>query len=732
MKTSRSGYLQRCLVKHLEELKVCYDYTVRDAEGSVIQFLYGEDGLDPTKACYLDCSNKSFDFMARNHKAMNRNYRALHDSTVDVAAEAALSVEASKEGDEKPLEKGDLVTARRLRHGHEWTRGAMLKGWSTAIITKVHKKGSVVDLKYLSDNVSVQRVPVEVDLGDCGSKQQRAASSIATIVKRAPPDPVLGAGNRSQRLGSSGACVSERVASAAYKAMEKTAMKQIMSSSGLSRNEFSSLVGAKYSNSLCYPGEAVGCIAAQSIGEPSTQMTLNTFHLAGAGANVTLGIPRVREIIMTASRELKTPTMSVPLQPFVTDKQAVRLSRDFTRLTLLELLAGDRGVSVTERLEKVEGTWERTYYVVLKFYAAERIKEAFGLRLKDIAKIVAATYVPLLSRNMKKELRRGAIDGDEGVVEVSAGGQSNFSKKKGDSDETGENDVDVIEDMQEKSERNDVLDDDDDEDDDEDDDVPADEDGMDADRHRRRKQSVSYEDDEDPENGDAQDDGSIEEADEIPQTTFDTSILNTFTEKTSPTIQEKTNSIILQPLRVDPAARPLLMVGLAEQAAAATMVLSKKKIDQAFINEEQGRGRCLQTAGVNFEEIWQLDSVDHNRLLSNDTWAVRQAYGVEAARNNIVDQIRGVFGAYGIDVNPRHLYLIADYMTFDGGYKPMNRNGMESSSSAFLQMSFETTVQFLKTAALSQKIEEIKSPSANIVVGRPVQHGTGSFSLLCK
>jgi len=45
VKTSRSGYLQRCLVKHLEELKVAYDHTVRDGEGGVVQFLYGEDGL---------------------------------------------------------------------------------------------------------------------------------------------------------------------------------------------------------------------------------------------------------------------------------------------------------------------------------------------------------------------------------------------------------------------------------------------------------------------------------------------------------------------------------------------------------------------------------------------------------------------------------------------------------------------------------------------------------------
>lgn len=56
MKTSRSGYLQRCLIKHLEGLSVGYDQTVRDCDGSIIQFYYGEDGMDVCKAQFLDPS----------------------------------------------------------------------------------------------------------------------------------------------------------------------------------------------------------------------------------------------------------------------------------------------------------------------------------------------------------------------------------------------------------------------------------------------------------------------------------------------------------------------------------------------------------------------------------------------------------------------------------------------------------------------------------------------------
>ena len=75
---------------------------------------------------------------------------------------------------------------------------------------------------------------------------------------------------------------------------------------------FKEMYYTKYLKSVVHPGENVGTIAAQSIGEPSTQMTLNTFHLAGhGGANMTLGIPRLKEILMTTPTNIKTPFMTV-------------------------------------------------------------------------------------------------------------------------------------------------------------------------------------------------------------------------------------------------------------------------------------------------------------------------------------------------------------------------------------------------------------------------------------
>lgn len=75
---------------------------------------------------------------------------------------------------------------------------------------------------------------------------------------------------------------------------------------------FQKMYYLKYMKSVAHPGENVGTIAGQSIGEPSTQMTLNTFHLAGHGAeNMTLGIPRLKEVLMTTPTDIKTPNMMV-------------------------------------------------------------------------------------------------------------------------------------------------------------------------------------------------------------------------------------------------------------------------------------------------------------------------------------------------------------------------------------------------------------------------------------
>lgn len=139
----------------------------------------------------------------------------------------------------------------------------------------------------------------------------------------------------------------------------------------------------------------------------------------------------------------------------------------------------------------------------------------------------------------------------------------------------------------------------------------------------------------------------------------------------------------------------------------------------------------MTTEGVNIRGLWEYpDYFDLSQLQSNDIASMLATYGVEAARFMIAREISAVFGVYGIDVDSRHLTLIADYMTFSGGYKPFNRAGIESSVSPFAKMSFETTFHFLQTSSLYGELDALTNPSARIVAGRVVDCGTGSFEVL--
>jgi len=162
----------------------------------------------------------------------------------------------------------------------------------------------------------------------------------------------------------------------------------------------------KYLRSLVDPGEAVGVLAAQSIGEPSTQMTLNTFHLAGFGAgNVTLGVPRLREIIMVASRTIKTPNVTLKMRPEITDTQAEQLAKRLSSVVLAQLVDE---IIVTEKLSKdqdeISGT--KTYVVRLKLYPRNEYEEEYAITQEQVEEALSTQFLQLLANRVKSTVKK--------------------------------------------------------------------------------------------------------------------------------------------------------------------------------------------------------------------------------------------------------------------------------------------------------------------------------------
>lgn len=556
------------------------------------------------------------------------------------------------------------------------------------------------------------------------------------------------------------------------------------------RESLELLLWVKYMRSLASPGDAVGCVAAQSVGEPSTQMTLNTFHLAGhGGANVTLGIPRLREIIMSASKTQKTPTMTVPLRKGLDLIDAKLLARKLGQLPLSTLLEHHAGVVVREEISRhggAESPWKRVYVIRLVLESLKLIKAVFAVDFDTIIEVVKKSFLSKLDFFVKQEQRRAGqkvITGKKDPLqefmsnakfndEVGGGLKGGPSADaEGEAAEGGPDlDDEAIEIGGSKKGRRgetSVGDDDDSSEDDDDDEGGADrgEEGARAEKAKVRKEGQGYDEDDVEEEDEgavlaAIEGRSIGEEDPVDeeegeglsagkkkaaQAKAATGSTRKVKKTAEDQVLEKRFSFsreegwIELSLDYPAASRRLLMAQIVDKTAQASLVRSTKDISNAHAITLQSSssssfegGYAVVTEGVNFEAIWALPEslVDVNALECNDISRILSTYGVEAARQAIVSEIKAVFAVYGIDVNARHLSLIADYMTRKGLFVAMNRGGMMDCPSPFLQMSFETTCTFLTKAAIDGSSDALQSPSARIVMGSVAKVGTGCFDLM--
>lgn len=174
--------------------------------------------------------------------------------------------------------------------------------------------------------------------------------------------------------------------------------------------EMKNLIYTKAFSSFAPPGESVGLLAAQSVGEPSTQMTLNTFHFAGRGEmNVTLGIPRLREILMLATEKIKTPSMDIPFLPIDNlEEQAEDLRQKMTRVTLFDIL---ESINVKVSLKLVPSRC-RHYILRMNFLPQAAHDGKFNMQPKSVISYIAKNIPKLILKTISRILksRNSAID----------------------------------------------------------------------------------------------------------------------------------------------------------------------------------------------------------------------------------------------------------------------------------------------------------------------------------
>ena len=352
--TSQTGYIQRRLIKGLEDLQVDYDLTVRNSKGKIIQFTYGDDGFDtgkveiqrvPMASMSIEDIYMHFDMPGINENDRNLNLIYSKGALSRVKTQREKTRAASKARIEQMLEWRDQIVERIFKSKND-----------DAVSIPVafeHIINNVQGNLGLNANSLVDITPLEVfELTD---EYYRKIQSLYY----APPTELFHA------------MYSYYMSPNHLLAVKRFHRKGIIL--------LLETIVLKYKQAIVHPGEMVGVIAGQSIGEPTTQLTLNTFHLtAGAASktNVTRGVPRIEEILRL-TKNPKNPSLTIHLkQPDETDhNRAMKIANMIEHTKLQDVV---KSIQICfDPLEEAT-TMESDRVLMEQFYEFERMVKECG------------------------------------------------------------------------------------------------------------------------------------------------------------------------------------------------------------------------------------------------------------------------------------------------------------------------------------------------------------------
>ncbi|MFA5294152.1 MAG: DNA-directed RNA polymerase subunit A'' [Methanoregulaceae archaeon] len=155
-------------------------------------------------------------------------------------------------------------------------------------------------------------------------------------------------------------------------------------------------------------------------------------------------------------------------------------------------------------------------------------------------------------------------------------------------------------------------------------------------------------------------------------------------------------------------------------------------IERVVVRKESGE-YILYTEGSNIKDTFEVEGVDTTRTRTNNISEISQVLGIEAARNAIIHEALSTLGEQGILVDVRHIMLVADMMCMEGEVKQIGRHGIAGEKESVLsRAAFEVTVNHLLDAAVANEVDELSGVTENVIVGQPIQLGTGDVKLIAK
>lgn len=558
VKTAETGYMSRRLMKSLDDLSAQYDNTVRNSSNGIVQFTYGGDGLDP------------FD-MEGDAKPVNfvRQWDHAYNITFDVNDKGLLPYEIIELVDSilHPLED------RLVRYDN---------------VGKIVPLDEVDKIEYIDQNdaerafyKSIREFTTDKAMKLGQIREKKLLKPFFTK----PSDDFIVIDEGEESL---------------------IAVNQLLKVSSRSISKFLEQCIYKYSRAKVEPGTAVGAIGAQSIGEPGTQMTLKTFHFAGvASMNVTLGVPRIKEII-NASKVISTPIINSVLVND-DDEIAARVVKGRIEKTLLEDVA----------------------FYIEDVYKNNMAYLSIKIDLDTIEKLQLELTIEGIAHAIANAPKLKILAGDVSV--------------------TGRDRINVLVTLRESKSIN-LL----------------------------KNASADY-------------------------------------KSTDPS---NANSLFFRMQHLKRVLPRVCIKGLPD-------------ISRAVINIKDDGKKELLVEGYGLKQVMSTDGVIGTKTCTNHVLEVFQVLGIEAARASIIGEIDYTMSKHGMSVDPRHIQLLGDVMSYKGEVLGITRFGLSKMRDSVLQLaSFEKTTDHLFDASFYMKNDKIEGVSECIILGQTMNIGTGAFKLV--
>lgn len=592
VKTAETGYIQRRLVKSLEDVSTKYDGTVRNSRGDIIQYIYGEDGFDG-----VVIENQTFDTMLLSDAEFFKRYynKNLPEEWEQLSIDRLFLRENLRLADDKwpiPLNvKRLLITVKRNFEKKT---------------DRINGKSNVLTAKYIFSEIMTLRQTL-----------------------------------RPSKFFSSHDINPNQLFSIQLQSV--FASKMVLEKHKLQKDCFDfimSQIKKKYYSGIVSPGECVGVIAAQSIGEPATQMTLNTFHSSGTGNKmVTAGIPRLKELI-NAAKTLKTPGMTIYLQENIrfSKKDAYIIKTQIEHTLLISLV------------ETTEIIYDPDY--INSIVEKDRIWLNIQTQIPDEDMPTAENLYPWLLRIIIN--RKMLLEKDISMKNIS----DKIYETLGD---------DIFE-------------------------MHSDDNSKELVFHLRM-----FKDEENLENE----------------------------------TQEPLSGNVFFEINMIDILNSVSICGIPGVKKA---FVSEKPVDiygpdgDLLKNQKEF---VIETDGINMKDVINVFGIDPTKLTCNNPQEMAEMFGIEVARQTLMQEIRGVIEDGGTYINYRHLVLLCEIMTHKGQIMSITRHGINKTEAGpLMKCSFEQTVDILMDAAINGEKDNVTGVTEHLILGKVAPIGTGMMEIL--